>query len=59
MEPGTSELVAITIDPAATNHPFSVWDYGTCGFLIRPGEYTLYVGNAAFATSHTATLTVG
>ena len=26
VEPGESKLVTITIDPAATNHPFSVWD---------------------------------
>jgi hypothetical protein len=29
VEPGESKLVTITIDPAATNHPFSVWDYCT------------------------------
>ena len=29
VEPGASEPVTITIDPAATNHPFGVWDYCT------------------------------
>jgi beta-glucosidase len=57
--PGESKPVRITIDPAATNHPFGVWDYGTRGFVTRPGEYTVYVGNSADNTPHTATLTVG
>ena len=59
VEPGQSKPVAITIDPAATNHPFSVWDYGTRGFVTKPGNYTVYVGNAADNTPHATTLTVG
>jgi beta-glucosidase len=59
VEPGASQPVAITIDPAATNHPFGVWDYCTRGFVIRPGEYTVYVGNSADNTPHIATVDVG
>jgi beta-glucosidase len=59
VEPGASKPVKITIDPAATNHPFGVWDYGAQGFVTTPGKYTVYVGNSADNTSHTATLTVG
>jgi beta-glucosidase len=59
VEPGESKPVTITIDPAATNHPFSVWDYGTHGFAIKPGEYTVYVGNSADDTPETTTLTIG
>ena len=59
LEPGASEPVMITIDPAATNHPFGVWDYCTRRFASKPGEYTIYVGNSADNTPHTATLTVG
>ena len=55
---GASEPVSITIDPAATNHPFNVWDYCTQGFATKPGEYTVFVGNSADNTPHTATLTV-
>ena len=58
VEPGMSKPVTITIDPAATNHPFSVWDYCTHSFAIKPGEYTVYVGNSADNTPHTTTLTV-
>ena len=58
VEPGASEAVTITIDPAATNHPFGVWDYCTQGFVTHPGEYTVYVGSSAADTPHTATLAV-
>jgi beta-glucosidase len=59
VEPGESKPVRITIDPAATNHPFGVWDDCTRGFVTRPGEYTVYVGNSADNTPHRATLTAG
>jgi beta-glucosidase len=58
VEPGESKPVTITIDPAATNHPFGVWDYCTQGFVIKPGAYTVYVGNSAENSSSTATLTI-
>jgi beta-glucosidase len=57
IEPGESKPVMIIIDPAATHHPFSVWDYCTQGFVTEPGQYTIYVGNSADNTPHTATLT--
>jgi beta-glucosidase len=57
VEPGGSKPVTITIDPTATNHPFGVWDYCTQGFVTKPGQYTIYVGNSADNTPHTATLT--
>ncbi|GAA3346821.1 glycoside hydrolase family 3 C-terminal domain-containing protein [Amorphoplanes nipponensis] len=58
VEPGEHQQITITVDPATTNHPFAVWDYGTRGFVTRPGEYTVYVGTSADDTPHTATLTV-
>jgi beta-glucosidase len=58
LEPGEAKTVTITIDPAATNHPFSVWDYCSRSFAIKPGTYTVYVGNSADHTPHTATVTV-
>ena len=59
LEPGTSQTVRVTIDPAATNHPFGTWDYCTGGFVTRPGTYTVHVGNSADNTPHTVTITVG
>jgi beta-glucosidase len=58
VEPGASEPVTITIDPAATNHPLGVWDDAARRFVVKPGEYTVHVGNSAGSTPHTATVTV-
>ncbi|MGI5951519.1 MAG: beta-glucosidase [Brooklawnia sp.] len=55
---GESRQAEIVIDPAATNHPFSVWDYGVGDFAVKPGEYTVYVGTSSQDTPFTATLTV-
>jgi beta-glucosidase len=59
LEPGQSKPVTITIDPEATSHPFSVWDYCTRSFVIKPGRYTVYVGNSADHTPHAVPFTVG
>lgn len=45
--PGASAQVSIELDPNATNHPFSVWDYATGAFQVKPGEYTVYVGTSS------------
>jgi beta-glucosidase len=59
LQPGQSQRVSLVIDPAATNHPLSVWDYCTRSFVVKPGDYTVYVGNSSENTPLTATVTVG
>lgn len=51
--PGASEQVRITVDPAATNHPFGVWDYVANDFVVRPGNYTVYLGTSSEDTPFT------
>jgi beta-glucosidase len=58
LQPGETRTLTLIIDPAATHHPFSVWDYATRQFVITPGEYTLHIGTSADHTPHTATITV-
>ena len=58
LEPGQSQRVSIVIDPAATNHPLSVWDACTRGFVVKPGEYTVYAGNSSENTPLVAKLVV-
>ncbi len=58
LEPGQSQRVSIVIDPAATNHPLSVWDYCVQGFVVKPGEYTVYAGNSSDNTPLTATIMI-
>ncbi|WP_026926058.1 beta-glucosidase family protein [Granulicoccus phenolivorans] len=55
---GESAPVEIVIDPAATNHPFGVWDVVAHDFVIRPGAYAVHVGTSADDTPHTFTVTV-
>ena len=59
VEPGESKPVTITIDPAATHHPFGIWDYCTQALVTKPGEYTVYVGNSADNTPYGVKLTAG
>ena len=58
LEPGESRGVTITIDPAATNHPLRVWDYGTHAFVVKPGEFTVYLGQSSEDTPYKGTVVV-
>jgi hypothetical protein len=57
LEPGTSERVSATVDPAATN-PLSVWDDGAHDFVVVPGEDTIFVGMSSEGTPLPATVTI-
>lgn len=59
VEPGASEQVTITIDPAATNHPLSVWSYAERAFVVPSGEFTVFVGTASDDTPFEERFTVG
>jgi beta-glucosidase len=54
LEPGAQQDVSITIDPAASNHPLSVWDTATNAWVTPSGSYTVLVGNSS-STSALAT----
>ena len=56
---GASATVEIVIDPAATHHPFSVWDDATGGWVTAPGTYTVHVGTSSADTPHRFEITVG
>lgn len=47
LEPGESERVAIEIDPAASNHPLSIWDSARNEFIIPSGLFTVWIGDAS------------
>jgi len=50
VEPGTSRPIEIVVDPAATNHPLSMWNRGDHAFVTVPGEYAIYVGTSSVDT---------
>ena len=58
LEPNESREVTITIDPIATNHPMSVWDYYDHDFVVKPGEYTVYLGTSSEDTPYKGTVVV-
>ncbi|MFZ0443931.1 MAG: glycoside hydrolase family 3 C-terminal domain-containing protein [Bacillus sp. (in: firmicutes)] len=58
LEPNESREVTITIDPIATNHPMSVWDYYDHDFVVKPGEYTVYLGQSSEDTPYKGTVVV-
>jgi beta-glucosidase len=39
--------VAITIDPAASNHPLSVWSTGEGKWITPSGEYVVWLGRSS------------
>jgi len=58
LEPNESREVTITIDPMATNHPMGVWDYYEHDFVVKPGEYTVYLGTSSEDTPYKDTIIV-
>jgi beta-glucosidase len=47
VQPGSSRQIEIIVDPAATNHPLSVWSRGDHAFVTIPGEYVIYIGTSS------------
>ncbi|TWE05156.1 beta-glucosidase [Neobacillus bataviensis] len=47
LKPGEKKRVTITIDPAASNHPLSIWDSNADTWKTLDGEYKVYVGNSS------------
>jgi beta-glucosidase len=58
LEPNQSREITITIDPAATNHPMSVWDYCARDFMVKTGEYKVYLGTSSEGTPFKATVVI-
>lgn len=47
LKPGEKKRVTVTIDPAAANHPLSVWDDAADAWSTPSGEYTVHVGDSS------------
>lgn len=56
LEPNESRDVMITIAPIATNHPMGVWDNYEHDFVVKPGEYTVYVVTSSEDTPYKDTV---
>jgi beta-glucosidase len=58
LNPGERTKVKLTIDPAASNHPLSVWNSGTGNWSTVPGFYPLYLGRSSADIALRGTLLV-
>jgi beta-glucosidase len=47
LAPGETKSVEITIDPAASHHPMSVWDEKAGGWTIPWGQFTVWLGRSS------------
>jgi beta-glucosidase len=47
LAPGASGQVSIAIDPAASNHPLSVWDEREGKWVIPQGSFTVWLGRSS------------
>lgn len=55
---GETGQAKVTLDLAATSHPFGVWDANEQSFVVKPGTYTLHVGNSSDNTTLCAEVSV-
>jgi beta-glucosidase len=65
--PGASQQVTVTVDPAASNHPFSYWlpdvdkaapGWGHGKWITAPGDYVIQVGTSSANTPLTQAITL-
>lgn len=47
LAPRASRKVTITIDPAASNHPLSIWNETAKAWIEPVGEYTIWLGTSS------------
>jgi beta-glucosidase len=47
LAPGASGDVTIAIDPAASNHPLSVWDERQSKWVVPQGRFTVWLGRSS------------
>ncbi|MDE2442423.1 MAG: glycoside hydrolase family 3 C-terminal domain-containing protein, partial [Betaproteobacteria bacterium] len=47
LPPGKSQIVKIVLDPAASNHPFGVWDEARHAWTIPNGKFGVLVGRSS------------
>ncbi|MFE9691863.1 beta-glucosidase [Micromonospora sp. NPDC005806] len=58
LQPGEKKRVELTIDPAASNHPLSVWDTTSDAWATVDGNYRIYLGNSSTSLPLTGSVTV-
>ncbi len=47
LQPGEKKRIQLTIDPAATSHPFDIWDAAAQQWITPDGSYQVYTGSSS------------
>jgi beta-glucosidase len=58
LKPGEKRMVEISVDPAASNHPFSIFDSARQQWKIPGGAYTLMLGTSSSDIAYSSTINV-
>jgi beta-glucosidase len=59
LQPGAGQAVTVTVNAAGSSHPLSYWSTTANGWVVAPGEYTVYVGNSSDNVKPAGTFKVG
>jgi beta-glucosidase len=59
LQPGATQTVTITVDAADPSYPLSYWNTSTNGWVVAPGDYTVFVGNSSDHLQTAGTFSVG
>jgi len=59
LQPGAQQHVTVTVDANSSSHPLSYWSTNPNGWVVAPGEYTVYLGNSSDNVSPAGTFQVG
>jgi beta-glucosidase len=59
LQPGAQQTVTVTVNAASSSHPLSYWNTSTNGWVVAPGDYTVFVGDSSDHLQAAGTLHVG
>jgi beta-glucosidase len=59
LQPGAQQAVAVTVNAAASSHPLSYWSTSANGWVVAPGDYTVFVGDSSDNVKTAGTFHVG
>ena len=59
LQPGAQQNVTVKVDANSSSHPLSYWSTSANGWVVAPGDYTVYVGNSSDNVSSAGTFQVG
>ncbi|MGP8174683.1 MAG: beta-glucosidase family protein [Terracidiphilus sp.] len=59
LQPSAQQAVTVTVNATDPSHPLSYWDTSTNGWVVAPGDYTVFVGNSSDNVKPAGTFHVG